>query len=111
MAADPGMVEQMRDDLSALDGISEKTMFAGLGFMRAGHMLTGVTSQGALMYRVGKAREAEALALPDVGRMGDGTRTMGGFVVLTGDGAADDDRRARLLALALDNAADLPARD
>ena len=108
IAFDPGTAELMRDDLSALDGISEKKMFGGLGFMQGGHMLTGVMSTGALMYRVGKTRQAQAQAMPGVGPMEHGGRSMGGFVVLSGDAMADDDRRAALLAMALQNAQELP---
>ncbi|TRW95490.1 TfoX/Sxy family protein [Paracoccus sp. M683] len=111
MAVDPGTAQLMRDDLSALDGISEKKMFGGLGFMRGGHMLSGVMSTGALLYRVGKARQAQAQAMPGVGPMEHGSRTMGGFVTLTGEAMADDDQRATLLALALANAQDLPAKE
>ena len=111
MAIDPGAAEMMRDDLSALDGISEKKMFGGLGFLRDGHMLTGIMSTGALLYRVGKPREAQALALPGVAPMAMGDRVMGGFVMLTGEAQADEENRARLLALALENAAELPPKE
>ncbi|WP_299845309.1 TfoX/Sxy family protein [uncultured Paracoccus sp.] len=111
MAIDPGAAEMMRDDLSALDGISEKKMFGGLGFMRGGHMLTGVMSTGALLYRVGKTHEAAALALPGVAVMAMADRVMGGFVMLTGEAQADEESRARLLALALENASELPPKE
>ncbi|MFV0299919.1 MAG: TfoX/Sxy family protein [Paracoccus sp. (in: a-proteobacteria)] len=111
MAVDSGAARMMRDDLSALDGISEKKMFGGLGFMRGGHMLSGVMSTGALLYRVGKPREAAALALPGVLPMAMGARVMGGFVMLAGEARADDAGRARLLGLALENASELPPKE
>lgn len=111
MAIDPGAAQLMRDDLSDQDGISEKKMFGGLGFMRAGHMLTGVVSHGALLYRVGKSRQEQALTLPGVALMQGNGRTMGGFVLLTGDAQADDDLRAHLLGLALENAQELPPKE
>lgn len=111
MAIDPGAAQLMRDDLSALTGISEKKMFGGLGFMRAGHMLAGVMSTGALLYRVGKPREDAACALEGVGVMEHGGRRMGGFVMLTGAAQADDDSRAALLTMALENAAELPPKE
>lgn len=111
MAIDPGAAAMMRDDLSALDGVSEKKMFGGMGFMRDGHMLTGVMSTGALLYRVGKPRQDHALALPGVSLMEHGGRRMGGFVMLSGAAQADDELRTELLSLALDNAAELPAKE
>lgn len=111
MAIDPGAAQMMRDDLSALDGLSEKKMFGGLGFMRDGHMLTGVMSQGALMYRVGKSRQDAALSLPGVAMMQGNGRVMGGFVTLQGDALADDDLRRTLLSMALENAAELPPKE
>ena len=111
MAVDPGAAALMREDLSHLADLSEKPMFGGMAFMREGHMLAGVMSDGGLIYRVGKPREADACAMPGVGPMQSGERRMGGFVVLSGQPMADDDLRRRLLDLALINAADLPAKD
>ena len=111
MAVDPGAAQMMRDDLAHLDGLSEKKMFGGMGFMRDGHMLTGVVSHGALLYRVGKARQDAALARPGVSMMEGNGRTMGGFVILQGDALADDDLRAELLSMALANAAELPPKE
>ncbi|MCQ0969072.1 TfoX/Sxy family protein (plasmid) [Paracoccus sp. TK19116] len=111
MAADPGSVVLMRDDLCHLGDFSEKAMFGGMGFMRDGHMLAGVMSDGGMMYRVGKPRESEALRLPGVGPMQSGARRMGGFVVISGSQLADDDLRRRLLDLALTNATELPLKD
>ncbi|AUH35360.1 TfoX/Sxy family protein [Paracoccus tegillarcae] len=111
MAIDQGAAQMMREDLAALDGISEKKMFGGLGYMRGGHMLTGVVSHGALLYRVGKTRQDVALDLPGVSMMQGNGRTMGGFVILQGDAQADDDLRARLLSMALENAAELPPKE
>lgn len=111
MAIDPGAADLMREDLSALDGVSEKKMFGGLGFMRNGHMLTGIMSDGALIYRVGKDRQDRALDWPGVSMMAGNGRVMGGFVTLQGEAQADDDLRAQLLSLALDNAAELPPKE
>lgn len=111
MAIDPGAAEMMRDDLSTLDGISEKQMFGGMGFMHAGHMLTGIMSTGALLYRVGKPRQDAALTLPGVSLMKHAGRVMGGFVMLSGDAQADDKLRAELLSMALENAAELPQKE
>lgn len=111
MAIDPGTAELMREDLADLDGIREKPMFGGLGFMLAGHMLAGIMSSDSLIYRVGKPRQDRALALPGVRVMEHGGRRMGGFVMLDGPAQADDGLRATLLQFALQNHAELPPKE
>lgn len=111
MAVDPGAADLMRGDLAALDGISEKKMFGGLGFMQGGHMLAGIMSGGALLYRVGKPRQDRALAREGVSVMEHAGRRMGGFVMVEGEAQADDDLRAELLQLALQNHAELPPKE
>lgn len=110
MAHDPGMAEQMRSDLGAPEGLSERRMFGGLCFMLHGHMVCGVHKDGA-MYRVGKAAEADALALDGVAPLSFTGRRMGGMVETDLDGFADDEVRAALTALALDHARSLPPKD
>ena len=109
MAYDAGHAELMRGDLADLTGLDEKRMFGGIAFLRHGHMICGVHKDGA-MYRVGKAAEAEALALPGARPMAFTGRPMAGFVELGDDGLADDDTRARLSALALAYVATLPPK-
>ena len=109
MAYDEGLAEAMRDDLAEEPEITERRMFGGLGFMRAGHMVCGVHARGA-MFRVGKALEAEARAIPGTGPMTFTGRPMGGMVEADDALLADDDRRRRLLALALTHARSLPPR-
>ncbi|MFD1341294.1 TfoX/Sxy family protein [Litorisediminicola beolgyonensis] len=109
MAADPGVLELMRGDLAEVSGIVEKRMFGGLCFMKDGHMLCGAHRDGA-MYRVGKPRAAEALALPGVREMGFTGRPMPAFVEVAPEDMDDEGTRAALLALALANVASLPPR-
>lgn len=37
MARDPGLEELMRDQLSIVEGLSEKAMFGGLAWLMNGH--------------------------------------------------------------------------
>ena len=62
MTRDPGLEEVMRDDLGELPGLSEKPMFGGLCFLAHGNMICAAR-QGRAMYRVGKSRNDDALAL------------------------------------------------
>jgi hypothetical protein len=109
MPADPGVLSLMRDDLAGLDGIAEKKMFGGVAFLRDGHMVCGVHSRAA-MYRVGKAAEAAARALPGVGPMAFTGRPMGGFVEAGDSAMADDAVRRKLCDMALAFVGGLPPK-
>ena len=109
MAYDEGLAELMRTDLADEPGIAERKMFGGLCFTADGHMVCGVHKDGA-MFRVGKANEADARQIEGTGPMTFTGSPMGGMVA--GDEAlvADDDRRGRLVAMALAHARSLPAK-
>jgi hypothetical protein len=59
------------------------------------------------MFRVGKDRQAEAMAIAGAGPMAMGRRTMGGIVNVRDEALADDKRRRAWMLLALANAASL----
>jgi len=103
MAYDEGLAELMRGDLADETGVTEQKMFGGLCFLLNGNMVCGVHSGGG-MFRVGKPREAEALAVEGAGPMLFSGRRMGGLVDVSDDCLADDVRRLELMALALTNA-------
>lgn len=109
MAYDEGLAEVLRADLMDDAQIEEKKMFGGLCFMLDGHMLCGVHSGGG-MFRVGKSRQSEALALEGVTEMAFTGRKMGGLVDVTSELMADDASRAKLMSLARANVASLPPR-
>ena len=102
MAYDEGLAELLRDDLAGTEGLTEKKMFGGLAFMLDGHMLCGVHKGGG-MFRVGKERHDEALAIEGASPMMFTGRPMGGMVDVSDEAMADDARRGRLMALALAN--------
>ena len=62
------------------------------------------------MFRVGKPREAEALAIPGAGPMTLTGQKMGGMIETDEDLVADEARRGQLMALALENARSLPPK-
>ena len=109
MAYDERLATTLQDDLQFRPDVSERKMFGGLCFMLSGNMLCGVHSGGA-MFRVGKEREAEALALPGVSPLAFTGRKMGGLVDVN-DAAFDDaNLRKQLLSLALSFVAALPPK-
>ena len=109
MAYDEGLADLFRDDLIDAGRVEDKNMFGGLCFMLDGHMLCGVHKGGA-MFRVGKERHAEALAMDGVSEMAFTGRKMGGMVDVSEAVMADDTTRGRLVALAMENVRSLPPR-
>ncbi|MGR3636645.1 MAG: TfoX/Sxy family protein [Shimia sp.] len=109
MPYDEGHATLMREELVDIEGITEKKMFGGLCFLLHGNMVCGVHKGGG-MARVGKSREAEALAIDGVDPLSFTGRPMGGMVDISEDLLADDDRRAEVIALALTNARSLPPK-
>jgi hypothetical protein len=77
--------------------------------MLDGNMLCGTYREGG-MYRVGKANEPAALALPGVRPMTMTGRAMPGLVEVDAEGFTDDARRAALMGLALDFVGSLPRK-
>ena len=109
MAYDQGLAHILRDDLTDTAGVSEKKMFGGLCFLLNGNMLCGVHKDGG-MFRVGKDNEPAALAIDGASPMAFTGRKMGGMIDVDEDLMADDSRRARVMALALDFVAPLPPK-
>ena len=109
MAYDEGHATLMREELSEEPGISEKKMFGGLCFLKNGHMVCGVHTGGG-MARVGKVAEPDALKIDGIAPLSFTGRKMGGMVDVSEDVLSDDDRRAQIVAMALDYARSLPPK-
>ena len=89
MAFDELLGERIRLLLGDDPDVSERRMFGGLVFMVAGNMACGVIRDD-LLVRVGKDGYASAVVRPFAGPLSMGGRTMGGFVVVDGEGVAED---------------------
>jgi TfoX/Sxy family transcriptional regulator of competence genes len=70
---------RLRAALKGRRNVAEKGMFGGVCFLLRGNMLCG-TGKTEFMFRVGKARDAEALARPGARPMDITGRVMKGFV-------------------------------
>lgn len=88
MPHDPHLADMMRDALAGRPDIAEKKMFGGYCWMLNGNMLCGV-GVGQFMFRVGKDREAEALARPGARPMDITGRPMRGLVWVDADAAIE----------------------
>ena len=109
MAYDETLAATIREALAGQAGITEKKMFGGLCFLLNGNMLCGTYRTGG-MYRVGKEREAEALALPHIRPMTMTGRPMPGMVDVDAEAITDPELRGRLMGLALAFVGGLPAK-
>jgi hypothetical protein len=85
-------------------------MFGARAFMLNGNMVVATFRDGSLLVRVGKEGMEEALSMPGTSRMEMGKRTMGGFVVVSGDALEDDDALSVWLERGRAVAASLPPK-
>jgi TfoX/Sxy family transcriptional regulator of competence genes len=92
MAVDENLAQRMRVALAGTGALREVRMFGGLCFMLNGNMVAG-TSKHGLLVRVGKDRQADALARPGAKPMSMTGRPMEGYVFV--DPPPSDDRSLR----------------
>ncbi|MBI1218894.1 MAG: hypothetical protein GC186_10130 [Rhodobacteraceae bacterium] len=109
MAYDEGLAQLIREDLEGLPGITEKKMFGGLCFLMHGNMVCGVLKGGAI-FRIGKANDAAARALPGVGDMTFTGKPMASMVQADAEATDDDATRAALMAMSVATARALPPK-
>jgi hypothetical protein len=109
MARDRGLEDLIRSDLPRDLALTEKAMFGGWAWLGNGNLLIGARSDGMLA-RLGKGRDAWALALPDVSPMMSRGRPMDGWVRAGPATNGDDALRARLIEAALAFGKSLPPK-
>ena len=81
MADDQQLAAVVRASLSGAGAIREVRMFGGIGFMLNGNLVAAASRRG-LLVRVGKDRQAEALAETGARPMVMRGRTMEGYVYI-----------------------------
>ena len=82
MPVDQDFAHRIRAELADVEGITEKAMFGGLGFLLRGNMAVGIMSTGNLMVRVGADGTDEALAKPHTRLFEMRGRSMTGWVIV-----------------------------
>jgi TfoX/Sxy family transcriptional regulator of competence genes len=90
MAYDEALAARVRDRLADEDGVTEKAMFGGLGFLVGGNMAVGIRGDD-LMVRVGPEGADAALEQPHARRSFMGEREMKGWILVAPEGVAGDD--------------------
>lgn len=88
--ASEALAERIRDLLPPEDSVREQKMFGGIAFMLDGNMLVAPTKEGSMLVRVGKEGMQAALERMGASRMEMGSRTMNGFVLVSGDAIEED---------------------
>ena len=89
MAYDEQLAQRVRLALDGQEGLGERKMFGGLGFMVQGNMACGVEGD-RLMVRVGPERYQEALGRPHAAPMEFTGRPMRGFVFVVPEGTGTE---------------------
>jgi TfoX/Sxy family transcriptional regulator of competence genes len=89
MAFNEALAERIRQGLARKNGIEERKMFGGIGFLLHGNMLVGVWKD-SLIVRLGPDEGEEALREPHVRQFDITGRTMKGWVLVEPEGVEDD---------------------
>jgi len=109
MARDEALEALMEDALQGTAGVTSKVMFGGKCWLLHGNLVCGARKD-SLLFRLGRENDGWALALPGIGSMQSGARTMHGWVRATPEAYASDALRERLLRESLRYAASLPRK-
>ena len=109
MAYSEELEQRIRDVIGARDGVVEKKMFGGIGWMVNGNMACG-TMGDDLLVRLDREDSDRVLAEPHVKLMRMGGRTMRGFLTVAAEAIADDGELAHWIDAGAAYAASLPPK-
>jgi TfoX/Sxy family transcriptional regulator of competence genes len=109
MAYSHSLADRIRTLLGRRRGLTEKTLFGGIGFLLDGNMLVGVW-QTSLIARVGPDASDQSLKLPHARQFDITGRPMKGWIMVEADGLDDDVALRAWIDRALDFVRTLPAK-
>lgn len=109
MAFSEALAERIRQQLTRCQGIDEKKMFGGVGFLLKGNILVGVWKE-SLIVRLGPEQGEDALKEPHVNEFDITGRAMKGWVLVAPEGTPDDERLHAWIQRALRFVETLPAK-
>ena len=110
MAYDEVLAERVRDLLAAREGLTERKMFGGIGFMIGGNMACGASSGGDLIVRVDPEDYERALGEPGVREFDMTGRRMRGWILVDPGSVADDESLVGWVDAGADFASSLPPK-
>ena len=110
VAYDEEFADRVRAVLSLRDGLSERKMFGGIGFMLNGNMACGVTSTSELMVRLAPEDNHDALAEEHVREFEMSGKKMGGWLIVGREGTESDEDLAGWVDAGADHAASMPPK-
>ena len=109
MPYDEELAERVRDAISMRDGLSEREMFGGIGFMLGGNMACGVIGED-LIVRLAPQDAERALAEADTRPFDFKGRPMKGWIFVAPRGTESDEALAEWVDAGAAFAASLPAK-
>lgn len=109
MAYDETLCERIRGRLYSAQGISEKKMFGGVGFLVDGNMACGVNGD-RLIVRLGPEEYQEAILRPFVRTFDMTGKPMKGWITVTADGYESESDLDRWIEQGVQFARSLPAK-
>ncbi len=109
MAYDENLATEVRAALGEQDGLSERKMFGGIGFMLHGNMCCGI-QKSDLILRLGPDRGAEALHDPHMKPFDTTGRPMKGWAVINANALEDEVELSHWVQQSADFALTLPPK-
>ena len=109
MAYDAELADRVREALSLREGVSEREMFGGIGFMLGGNMACGVHGE-ELIVRLGPQEGERALAEPHTREFDITGRPMRGWLLVGPGALGDEEALAGWVDAGADFAASLPPK-
>ena len=110
MAYDEALADRIRAAIADDDGVTEKQMFGGLGFLVNGNMAVSASGQGGLLLRVDPA-ETEALTREEgVTRFEMHGRAMNGWLRVSTPAVTTDEELRRWVEIGVAYAGSLPPK-
>lgn len=109
MPYDPTLAARVRKVLARRQGVTEKRMFGGVGFLHAGNMCVGIWKEW-LIVRLGPVQAASALREAHVKEFDITGRPMRGWAMVGPGGLEGDDDLRRWCTAALKFVRTLPEK-
>ena len=109
MAFDESLAQRIRDALARKQGVEEKKMFGGVGFLLNGNMLVGVW-KNSLIVRIGPEVYEDVLLEPHVTEFDITGRPMKGWVLVEPEGIEDDEQLKNWIQQAVKFVGNLPKK-